>query len=231
MDIYNISGFYEIITNKIPVENIEYDWFLENLSENSKKAYEIFKRLVDIIFAIIGLIISIPFLPFIILAIKIDSNGPIIFRQIRTGKNGKDFLAMKFRSMVDNAEKNGAQWAEKNDSRITKMGKIMRKTRLDEIPQLINILKGEMSFVGPRPERPEFIEILSKEIPFYKERLLTKPGLTGWAQLKGPAYGGSKEESLEKLKFDLYYIKNRNFLLDISIILKTVNIVLNRKGQ
>ena len=181
--------------------------------------------------SIIGLFAAIFLTPFIALIIKLESPGPVIFRQIRTGKNGKDFLAMKFRSMVQDAEKNGAQWAVKNDARITKFGKFMRKTRLDEIPQLLNILRGEMSFVGPRPERPEFVKTLSEKIPFYRERLLVKPGLTGWAQLLGPAYGGSEAESLEKVKYDLYYIKNRSILLDISIILKTIKLVFTRRGQ
>ncbi|MEK7168078.1 MAG: exopolysaccharide biosynthesis polyprenyl glycosylphosphotransferase, partial [Patescibacteria group bacterium] len=188
-------------------------------------------RTMDLAFAIVGLVVAIPLTPLIALVIRLESKGPVIFKQIRTGKNGKAFLAMKFRSMVDNAEKNGPQWAQKNDPRVTKFGSLMRKTRLDEIPQLFNILKGEMSFVGPRPERPEFIEILEKEIPFYRERLLVKPGLTGWAQLNGPAYGGSKEETWEKIKYDLYYIKNRSLILDLGIILKTVKVAFSKRGQ
>ncbi len=231
IDVYNINTFYELITNKIPVEHIEHSWFLENLTEHSKKFYEITKRFFDLVFSAFGLIVAIPLTPIIALIIKLESPGTIIFKQIRTGKNGRVFLAMKFRSMVKDAEKSGAQWAQKNDPRITRFGSLMRKTRLDEIPQLINILKGEMSFVGPRPERPEFITILITEIPFYNERLLVKPGLTGWAQLKGPTYGGSKTESLEKLKYDLYYIKNRSLLLDLSILLKTVKLILGGKGQ
>ena len=231
IDVYHINGFYEQIAQKIPVEFIETNWFLENLSENSKKSFEISKRILDIAGSLIGLIISLPFVPLIALIIKLESPGPIIFRQIRTGKNGREFLAMKFRSMVKDAEKNGAQWASKNDARVTNFGRIMRKTRLDEIPQLLNILRGEMSLIGPRPERPEFVELLAKEIPFYQERLLVKPGLTGWAQLLGPAYGGSQAESLEKLKYDLYYIKNRSLMLDLSIILKTLRVVLGGRGQ
>lgn len=231
IDVYNVNGFYELITQKIPVEYIEINWFLENLTENSKKLFEIIKRMIDIIMAIIGLFIALFIAPFIAIIIKIESRGPIIFKQIRVGKNGKKFLTIKFRSMVMDAEKNGAQWAMKNDPRITRFGNLIRKTRLDEIPQLINVLRGEMSLVGPRPERPEFVETLTKEIPFYKERLLIKPGLTGWAQLLGPAYGGSKEESLEKLKYDLYYIKNRSLLLDLSITLKTLKILLGARGQ
>ncbi len=231
IDVYNLSSFYEQITNKIPVEHIEHAWFLENLSEHSKKVYELTKRAVDFSLAVIGLIFTLPAAPIIAVIIRTESSGPIIFKQIRVGRNGRQFKAMKFRSMRADAEKNGPQWAEKNDPRITKFGSFMRKSRLDEIPQLINILKGEMSFVGPRPERPEFVKILIEKIPFYKERLLVRPGLTGWAQLKGPAYGGSKEESLEKLKYDLYYIKHRSFLLDLSIILKTIKLVLSGKGQ
>jgi exopolysaccharide biosynthesis polyprenyl glycosylphosphotransferase len=231
VDIYNINGFYESITQKVPVENIEIGWFLENLTENSKKSFDITKRSMDIFFAIIGLFVALFLAPFIALAIKLESPGPIIFRQIRVGKGGKNFLAMKFRSMVSDAEKDGAKWATKNDPRVTRFGKFMRKTRLDEIPQLLNVLRGEMSLIGPRPERPEFVEMLVKEIPFYKERLLVNPGLTGWAQLLGPAYGGSKEESLEKLKFDLFYIKNRSLILDLSIILKTLRIIISRRGQ
>lgn len=231
VDVYNINGFYEQVTGRIPVESIDHSWFLENLAENSKKTYEILKRFFDIVIAILGLIITAPFIPIIALIIRLESSGPIIFKQIRTGRNGKPFLAMKFRSMMDNAEKNGAQWATKNDSRVTRFGRIMRKTRLDEIPQLVNILRGEMSFVGPRPERPEFIEMLVKEIPFYQERHLVRPGLAGWAQLKGPSYGGSKEETLEKIKYDLYYIKNRTIFFDLTIILKTARVVLGGKGQ
>ena len=176
----------------------------------------------DIAFSLFLLTISLPFTPFIALAIKLDSKGPIFFTQIRTGKDGKTFKAIKFRTMIIQAETNGPQWASKNDPRITRLGKFLRKTRIDEIPQLINVLRGEMSLIGPRPERPEFLEQLQVEIPFYKERLLIKPGLTGWAQVIGPAYGGSKEESLEKLQHDLFYIKNRSLALDISIVIKTI---------
>jgi exopolysaccharide biosynthesis polyprenyl glycosylphosphotransferase len=231
INIQSLTIFYETIVNKIPVEAIEHDWFLENLSEHSKKPYEVGKRISDIILASIGITLTAPFIPFIALIIKLDSTGPIIFSQIRTGKNGRKFMAMKFRSMIHNAEKDGPQWAQKNDSRITRFGNIMRKTRLDEIPQLINVLRGELSIVGPRPERPEFIRMLTQQIPFYQQRLLVKPGLTGWAQLLGPAYGGSVEESLEKVKYDLYYIKHRSLMLDINIILKTVKIIISGRGQ
>lgn len=231
VDVYSITDFYEKIAQKIPVEHIEPNWFLSNLNENTKKSFEAAKRLCDIVGASIGLIFTLPLMPFIAAIIKIETPGPIIFRQIRVGKNGRTFMAMKFRSMRSDAEKNGPQWAEKNDSRVTKFGLFMRKTRLDEIPQFINILKGDMSLIGPRPERPEFIELLSDKIPFYRERLLVKPGLTGWAQLLGPSYGGSEQETLEKIKYDLFYIKNRSLILDFSIILKTIKVVLSGRGQ
>ncbi|MFA6593827.1 MAG: sugar transferase [Candidatus Buchananbacteria bacterium] len=231
IDVHRLTDFYETITQKVPIESIELGWFLENLTENSKKSYELLKRLIDIILAVIGLMVTAPLVPLIALIIKLESPGPIIFRQIRVGKNGKEFLAKKFRSMVRDAEKNGAQWATKNDARVTRFGRIMRKTRLDEVPQLLNVLRGEMSLIGPRPERPEFIQSLSQEIPFYSERLLVKPGLTGWAQLMGPSYGGSKEETVEKIKYDLYYVKNRSPLLDLSIALKTIRVVLGGRGQ
>ncbi|MFH0856284.1 MAG: sugar transferase, partial [bacterium] len=186
LNFISFTNFYENLFLKVPNDALSRIWFIENLTEGSKKTYDLIKRLFDIIAVIILGIASLPFIPFISAAIKIESAGPVLFRQKRTGKDGKIFKALKFRSMIAGAEKNGPQWAEKNDPRVTKAGKFLRKTRLDEIPQFLNILKGDMSLVGPRPERPEFIEILEKEIPFYKQRLLIKPGLTGWAQINFP---------------------------------------------
>lgn len=228
---YELSNFYEKMSGKIPVDHIDHTWFLENLHEGPKKMYESIKRIFDIIVSIVGIIIALPFIPLIVLAIALDDHGPFLFKQIRVGKNGKKFLAMKFRTMKIDSEKSGPQWAQKNDPRATRVGKILRKTRIDEIPQLFNILRGDMSLIGPRPERPEFIDELKKQIPFYEERLLVKPGLTGWAQVMGPSYGGSVAETLEKIQYDLFYIKNRSFGLDISIILKTIKIILSGKGQ
>jgi len=170
------------------------------------------------------------FLPFIYAAVKLNSPGPFLFMQQRTGKSNRKFMAVKIRTMSKNAEHNGPQWAVKNDPRVTRSGRIMRKMRIDEIPQLINVLRGEMSFIGPRPERPEFIEKLEKKIPYYNERLLVKPGLTGWAQINFP-YGASEKDALDKLQYDLYYIKNRSFILDLSIVLKTIKTVLSAGGQ
>ncbi|MEA2088435.1 MAG: sugar transferase [Patescibacteria group bacterium] len=227
---FDLPRFYEQLTGKIPVNIINEIWFLENLQESEKKFYEFFKRIIDIILAILGLAISLPILPFLIIIIKLDSKGSIFFSQIRTGKNNKKFLAIKLRTMVDGAEKNGPQWAEKNDSRVTRVGKFLRKTRIDEIPQLFNVLHGEMSFIGPRPERPEFIETLEKHIPFYKQRLIIKPGLSGWAQINFP-YGASINDSMEKMQYDLFYIKNRSAVLDLSITLKTINTILKGGGR
>jgi len=231
INIVDLPAFYENITGKIPLKAIGQMWFLENIISHNKTIYDFFKRISDLLIGTIILIPSIVVMPCVALAIKLTSPGPILFKQKRTGKNGETFLAVKFRSMYIDAEKHGPQWAQKNDPRITSIGRILRKSRLDEIPQLFNIIRGEMSFVGPRPERPEFIEDLEKEIPFYRQRLLVKPGLTGWAQVEGPSYGGSKKETLEKLQYDLYYIKNYSFFLDLGIILKTINIVLKFKGQ
>jgi len=231
VSFFDFATFYEKITGKIPVTTVEQTWFLENLTESGKKTYEGIKRIIDVLLSVLLLILSLILVPFVVLAIKLSDKGPIFFTQVRVGKNGKNFTAIKFRTMKVGAEKNGPQWATKNDPRVTKLGKFLRKTRIDEIPQLINVIKGEMSLVGPRPERPEFVEELQSQIPFYKERLLVKPGLSGWAQVAGPAYGGSKEESLEKLQYDLFYIKNRSFGLDLSIMLKTIRTVLMVRGQ
>ncbi|MFA5022267.1 MAG: sugar transferase [Patescibacteria group bacterium] len=230
INFFDYANFYEKYTGKIPVTVIKQSWFLENLAENDKRLYERLKRIIDISAALVIGLLSLIFIPFIILAIKINSHGSIIFKQYRVGKNGKIFLALKFRSMKIDAEKAGPQWAQKDDPRTTRVGKFLRKTRIDEIPQLLNVLKGEMSLIGPRPERTEFVNLLEKEIPFYRERLLVKPGLTGWAQINFP-YGASKEDALEKLQYDLYYIKNRSLFLDLSILLKTSRIVLSRQGR
>ncbi len=224
---FNLTDFYEKITGKVPLITLQRHWFLENVTHKNSQWYTTAKRTIDITFSVIFGLISLVFLPFIALAIKLESTGPLIYKQKRVGLNGKIFTVYKLRSMSQNAETNGAQWASKNDARITKVGKFIRTTRLDEIPQFINILKGNMSFVGPRPERPEFVAQLKEDIPFYNERHLIKPGLTGWAQINFP-YGASVEDAREKLQYDLFYIKNQSIALDISIILKTINTVFNK---
>lgn len=189
------------------------------------------KRLMDIVFSLIILIITLPITLLVALAIKIDSEGPVFFKQIRVGKDGKEFKIYKFRSMIKDAEKHtGPVWSTKDDPRITRVGKIIRKFRLDEIPQFINVLRGEMSLVGPRPERPYFVEKLSQEIPLYKRRLKVKPGITGWAQVKHK-YDESIEDVKKKLQYDLYYIENISLRMDLKILFRTIFVVLFGKGH
>jgi len=223
------THFYEKFLGKISLKNINSMWLINNLNESQKGFFDLFKNIIDRILSLIFLFPALILSPLIILAIKIDSPGKIFFTQTRTGKKNKKFLAIKFRTMYSDAEKNGPQWAQKNDSRVTKVGKFLRKSRLDEIPQLINILKGDMSLVGPRPERPEFIKDLKKQISFYDQRLLVKPGLTGWAQINYP-YGNTIQDASEKLQYDLYYVKNRSLILDLSIVLKTIHTVIKKTG-
>ncbi len=229
---YNFPDFYESITGKIPVTSLEKNWFLENLSSGKKPVYEFIKRAEDIVLAIILGVVTIPFSLLLIVLIPLESKGATFYKQVRLGKGGKQFNAYKFRSMRSDAESSGqAVWAQKKDPRVTRIGRFIRASRLDEIPQIFNILVGDMSFVGPRPERPEFVAILGQELPFYNERLLVKPGLTGWAQINYP-YGDSVQDALIKLQYELFYIKNRSLALDTSIVLKTINTVLNRSmGQ
>ena len=230
ISILDFPTFYENVAEKIPVSVISESWFLVNLVEINKRLFESCKRIFDVILSIILGIPTIILLPLISALIKLDSDGPVFYRQKRVGKNGQIFEIIKFRSMVQNAEKNGPQWANEKDERITGVGKILRKTRLDEFPQLWNVLRGEMSFVGPRPERPEFVNELQKQIPHYAMRHLVKPGLTGWAQIKFP-YGASVEDAMEKLQYDLYYIKNRSFILDLAILARTIATVISHEGR
>ncbi|HIF9062222.1 TPA: sugar transferase [Photobacterium damselae] len=196
----------------------------------SKRSSRAVKRVIDIIFVILLAVIAIPVGLVTALLIKLESPGPIFFRQSRTGQYNKEFEVIKFRSMRNDAEKNGAQWASKNDARVTRVGKFIRKTRIDELPQLINIVKGEMSLVGPRPEREVFIETLEKEIPYYRFRHAVKPGVTGLAQVKY-AYGASVEDAVWKHKYDIYYIKHQSAWLDLKVILLTVKTVIFGMGR
>ena len=222
--------FYESTTGKIPVPLIGENWFLENVIELDKRKFEQIKRLIDIILAILFFIPFALITPFAALAIKLTGRGNVFYRQKRLGKNGKIFEIMKFRSMAEDAEKDGAKWAEKGDKRVTAVGKFLRKTRLDELPQVLSVLAGDLSFIGPRPERPEFVGELSQKIPHYSMRGIVKPGLSGWAQINFP-YGSSVEDSMQKLQYDLYYIKNRSLVLEAIIILKTIMTVLRIEGR
>ena len=230
ISVIDFESFYESLTEKVPISIINEGWFLKNVNEINKKPFEQFKRVFDIIYAVVTGIITLAILPFIAMFIKLESKGPVFYKQKRVGKNGKIFELFKFRTMIKDAEKNKAQWASENDNRITKIGKILRKTRLDELPQIWNVLKGDLSFIGPRPERPEFVEMLKKEIPHYAMRHLVKPGLSGWAQIKYP-YAASVKDAEEKLQYDLYYIKNRSMVLDLAITAKTIATIVSRQGR
>ena len=251
----DMPGLYEFLTGKVPTDHISDIWlFLQSLNKRMLYYHHI-KRLIDLVLAILLLAITWPFMLLIALAIKIDSPGPVFFRQERLGQEGRPFQIVKFRTMVENAESDGARWASVNDMRITRVGRVLRRVRLDELPQLYNILKGDMSFIGPRPEREVFVQEFLEPVPEYREgrrasdpagaqiiygyrervphysyRLLVKPGITGWAQVMHK-YAASMEETKEKLEYDLYYIKNMGFLMDLVILLKTIRIVLFGWGR
>jgi exopolysaccharide biosynthesis polyprenyl glycosylphosphotransferase len=227
--IYQLTTFWEMFTETIPIYSANEVWFLENLHKKQNQLYHAAKRLIDIMTAIALIpILSIPLVLFCVL-VRLTSKGPVIFRQSRIGVNEKQFVLYKIRSMYQNAEQNGEQWAQKNDPRVTAIGQFMRSMRIDEIPQIFNVLKGDMSFVGPRPERPAFVELLKEKIPHYRLRHLVKPGLTGWAQVKY-RYASSENDSAVKLMYDLYYIKNLSFIIDLRIALKTILTLLSRRG-
>ena len=187
------------------------------------------KRLFDITASLLLLALTAPVIVVFALLVKLDSKGPAFFRQVRVGLYGQDFAVIKLRSMRTDAEVNGAQWAVENDPRVTRLGRFIRKVRIDELPQTWSVLKGEMSFVGPRPERPEFVSDLEQQLPFYAERHMVKPGITGWAQINYP-YGASIEDSRHKLEYDLYYAKNYTPFLDLLILLQTLRVVLWHEG-
>lgn len=229
LNFMDLAQAYEIICEKIPISFVSQTWFLENIKEREKGFYDKLKRVIDIILSLFIFLLTFPFWPFIALAIKLEDRGPVFYSQKRIGKAGVPFLLTKFRSMKEGAEKEtGAVWAEKEDPRITKVGGFLRSTHLDELPQMFNILKGDISLVGPRPERPEFVSRLEKEIPHYHLRHLIRPGFTGWAQIKF-RYGRSVMDSFEKFQYDLYYLKNRSLFLDLRILLKTFNLFFQKE--
>ncbi|WP_163337102.1 TIGR03013 family XrtA/PEP-CTERM system glycosyltransferase [Desulfopila sp. IMCC35008] len=221
--------FYERITSKILVERVNPGWMIFSDGFVLSRWRYLVKRFLDVVMALLLFVVSFPVMVISAVIIKFESPGPILYMQERVGENKTTFKVIKFRSMRQDAEKDGAVWAKKNDDRVTKFGGFIRKVRIDELPQLWNVLKGEMSFVGPRPERPVFVDDLVMEIPYYNLRHGIKPGLTGWAQVKYP-YGASKEDALRKLEYDLYYIKNLSIALDLLIIFYTVKTVLFHKG-
>jgi sugar transferase (PEP-CTERM system associated) len=222
-------SFYERNTAKLYVRELKPSQLIFAEGFASRPGTRRLKRIMDVMIAVVGIALSAPLMLLTAIAIRLESPGPMLYKQVRAGEFGKLFTILKFRSMRTDAEKHGAQFAAENDPRVTRVGKFIRKTRLDELPQLWNVLKGEMSMVGPRPERPVFIEQLEQQVPFFKQRLYVKPGVTGHAQVRC-RYGASAEDMLEKLQYDLYYIKSYNLLFDLSVILDTVKVVLLRIG-
>jgi len=230
VEVIDFSSFYEKITGKIWIDNLRPSWLIFSSGFGKTIFYKGAKRLFDILFSIFLLVVSFPAAFLAAILVKVTSKGSFLFSQERIGMNGKPYTLYKFRTMEENAEKgSGPVWAGENDPRITNIGKVLRKWRIDEIPQIWNVLKGDMSFVGPRPERAFFIEKLKIQIPYYELRLGVKPGITGWAAVRFQ-YGATVEDAKEKLKYDLYYIKSCSILLDFIIFLKTINVVLYGKG-
>ncbi len=230
--IYDAPLFYETLTGKVPVTRVTDSWFLFRNQGDifNPDVYRKIKKIIDKVFALIGIVLSCPLMLLAALAIKLTSKGPAFFKQERLSQNERPFTLIKFRTMIDNAEKlTGPKWASEDDPRITEVGRFLRKSRLDELPQFFNILKGDMSFVGPRPIRKQVADMLAKEFPYYRLRFTVKPGLTGWAQVRGD-YAGSKKGQFEKLQYDLYYVQNQSILFDLFIILKTVQTVIFRPG-
>jgi len=229
--ITDAASFIERETGKVKLDLIYPSWLIFEEGYHQSPIQELAKRFLDIVACIILMMVTAPIMLITAMAIMIENGwrAPVLYRQVRVGENGKHFDILKFRSMVVNAEKHGAQWAQNKDPRITKVGGLIRKLRIDELPQVFNVLNGQMSLVGPRPERPEFIAELAEKIPYYSERHRVKPGITGWAQLKYP-YGASVDDAAEKLQYDLYYVKNRGLMLDIMAIIQTVEVVLFGKG-
>ncbi len=234
VQVVPMSRLYEEITGRIPIEHMgEHLWSLVLPVHEHTFYYSIYlllKRVTDLILGVVGLLCFLLVLPILALIIKLDSSGPVFYRQTRLGHRGAEFTVLKLRSMVSGAEVgSGPRWATPGDMRMTRSGRWLRKTRLDELPQFFNVLRGDMSIVGPRPERPEFVNLLAGEIPFYRTRLAAKPGLTGWAQVNY-RYGSSVEDALRKLQYDLYYIRHQSLLLDLTVIIKTVGTILLMRG-
>ena len=230
--IREYTQVYEELLHKVPIQFVGKDFYkyFPFSRSNENKLYIFFQRAFDILISIIGLLFGLALLPIILLGNIMGNKGPLFYTQERVGRNGKPFKIIKLRTMIVNAEKDGVKWAQKDDKRVTAFGRFLRRSRLDEIPQFYNVLKGDMSIIGPRPERPFFVNELARVIPFYETRHIIKPGLTGWAQVK-TRYGSSIEDSLTKLQYDLYYIKHRSVFLDFNITIKTLSTILYYRGR
>lgn len=230
VEIEEGETFNERMTGQIPLNHLKPSWMVFSDGFKSLRSRKIVKRVFDLTLAAVCLVISVPVMVLAAVIIKLESKGPAIFKQVRVGENGRPFNIYKFRSMRADAEaKSGPVWAGATDDRVTRVGRVIRKIRVDELPQLINVMKGDMSFVGPRPERPFFVDKLKDVIPYYEIRTVVKPGITGWAQIKYP-YGATVQDALEKLQYDIYYIKNMSPLMDLMIFLRTVKVVLTGRG-
>jgi sugar transferase (PEP-CTERM system associated) len=227
--VEDVHSCFERLSGRIALEHLSPSWLI--LSDGFKKSawLRASKRAVDFFVSMVLLVLAAPIMPLVALAIYVESGKPIFFRQTRVGYKGKEFELIKFRSMVQDAEKNGPQWATKQDSRVTAVGKFIRKTRLDELPQLFNVFRGEMSLVGPRPERPVFCKMLEEQIPYFNLRHSARPGLTGWAQVRFK-YSANIDDSKDKLELDLFYLKNMSLLVDLAILFETVKVVMLRRG-
>ena len=233
VDILRLPKVFEDLVGRVPIMLLEADWVIRSFVDevNSNQFYEMVKRLIDILGGLIGVFFFVGLFPFIALAIVLDDGKPIFYRQVRTGRGGQSYAMIKFRTMRRNAEADGLpKWATESDERATRVGRILRKTHLDELPQLFNVLRGEMSIVGPRAERPELVTYFQNQVPFYRARLLVRPGITGWAQVNF-GYASSIEDTIIKLEYDLYYIKHRSLLLDLLIFLRTPATVFGLRGR
>ncbi len=233
IEISSMQTVYEDLMGRVPIFHLEADWILRSFVEESRvsSAYTLLKRLMDILGGGIGVLGMLIILPLVTLANLIESGLPVFYTQTRSGRGDQTYRVLKFRTMWQDAEKDGVpQWTSENDDRVTRVGKVLRKTHLDELPQFINVLRGEMSLVGPRPERPELISLFQEHVPFYRARLLVKPGITGWAQVNQD-YASNVEETNLKLEYDLYYIKHRNLILDLLILLRTPAIMVGLRGR
>jgi sugar transferase (PEP-CTERM system associated) len=223
------ASFYERLTGRVSLDMLRPSWLIFSGRGRQARIAGLFRNVMHRLVALVGGLLSLPIAILTAILIKLDSPGPVFYKQERVGRNGKPFMLMKFRSMRVDAEKDGPVWAASSDDRATRVGKVIRKIRVDEIPQFWSILRGEMSFVGPRPERPHFVSQLAQEIPYYEQRHLIAPGLTGWAQIKYP-YGASIEDARQKLQYDLYYIKNQSLVLDAIILFETIKIIMFGRG-
>ncbi len=233
VEILRMQTVYEDLLHRVPIFHLEADWILRSYVEQSRVStfYLIGKRLLDVLGGLVGVLATLVLFPFVAIANLLESGRPIFYAQTRSGRGDHPYKVIKFRTMWQDAEQDGKpQWAQENDRRVTRVGKFLRKTHLDELPQFFNVLRGEMSLVGPRPERPELIALFQKHVPFYRARLLVKPGITGWAQIH-QSYAANVEETYEKLEYDLYYIKHRSLLLDLIILLRTPATMLGFRGR